>query len=144
MIEKVLKTTDCLKVNPKPTPTRVERPLGTDKKGPPSEGKWKYDSVIGMLMYLASNSKLDIAFAVHQCARFTHCTKRSHEQAVIQICRYLKGTINDGLIFKPTKDLRVDLFCDADFAGLWGAEDPQDPVCVKSRTRYISLLFSIK
>ena len=26
LIEKVLKATDCLNVNPKPTPTRVERP----------------------------------------------------------------------------------------------------------------------
>ena len=60
-------------------------------------------------MYLASKSRPDIAFAVHQCTWFTHCTRKSHEQAVIWICRYLKGTVNDGLI-KPTKDLRVDLF----------------------------------
>ena len=79
LIEKVLKATDCLNVNPKPTPKRVERPFGTDKDGPPLEGKWKYDSVIGMLMYLASNSRPNIAFAVHQCTWFTHCTRRSHE-----------------------------------------------------------------
>ena len=75
-------------------------------------------------MYLASNFRPDIVFAVHQCAWFTHCTRRSHEQAVIQICRYLKGTVNDGLTYKPTKDLRVELFRNADFAGLWEAEDP--------------------
>ena len=80
LIEKVLKATDCLNVNPKPTPTRVERPLGTDKDDHSPEGKYKYDLVIGMLMYMASNSRPDIAFAVHQCAWFTHCTKRSHEQ----------------------------------------------------------------
>ena len=39
LIEKVLKTTDCLNVNLKPTPTRVERLLGTDKESPSLEGK---------------------------------------------------------------------------------------------------------
>ena len=29
---------------------------------------------------------------------------------------------------------------DADFAGLWGYEDDQDPVCVKSRTGYVLTL----
>ena len=88
-------------------------------------------------MFLAANSKPDIAFAVHQCARFTHCTRRSHEQAVIRICRYLKGTRQDGMIFRPTKNLTVDCYADADFAGLWGSEDHQDPVYVKSRMRYV-------
>ena len=88
-------------------------------------------------MFLAANSRQHIAFAVHQCARFTHCTRRSHEQAVIRICRYLKGTKQDGMIFRPSKNMMVDCYADADFAGLWGAEDPHDPVCVKSRTGYV-------
>lgn len=29
------------------------------------------------------------------------------------------------------------MYCDADFAGLWSYEDPNDPTCVKSRTGYI-------
>ena len=88
-------------------------------------------------MFLVANSRPDIAFAVHQCARFTHCTKKSHEQAVIRICRCLKGTMMDGMIFRPSKNLRVDCYADADFAGLWGSEDPQDPVCVKLRMGYV-------
>jgi hypothetical protein len=43
----------------------------------------------------------------------------------------LQGTKDKGLIFKPT-DLALDCFVDADFAGLWGQEDDQDPVCMKS------------
>ena len=133
----MLEATNSKDVNPKPTPTMSDKPLGTDQNGAAPEGRFQYDSVIGMLMYLAANSRPDIAFAVHQCARFTHCTRQLHEQAVIRICRYLKGTATEGLIFKPTKDIRVDCYVDADFAGLWGAEDPQDPVCVKSWTGYV-------
>jgi hypothetical protein len=51
----------------------------------------------------------------------------------------LQGTKDKGLIFKPTADLALDCYVDADFAGLWGQEDDQDPVCVKSRTGYLLL-----
>ena len=40
-------------------------------------------------------------------------------------------------MFNPTTDITLDCFCDADFAGLWGYEDDQDPVCVRSRTCYV-------
>ncbi len=40
-----------------------------------------------MLLYVSSNSRPDIQFAVHQCARFTHCPKKSHGEAVRRICR---------------------------------------------------------
>jgi hypothetical protein len=87
-----------------------------------------------MLMYLASNSRQDIAFAAHQCACFTHCPKRTHEVAVKRIARYLKGTREKRMKNAPTNDLKLDLWVDADFAGLWNAEDAQDPASVQSRS----------
>lgn len=122
--------------NPKSTPTDV-KPLGKDEHGPACQEKWSYGSIVGMLMYLASNSRPDIAYAVHSCARFTHSPRRSHELALKRIAKYLKGTRNRGLIINPTVDLKLECFCDADFAGLWGAEDEQDPICVRSRTGYV-------
>jgi hypothetical protein len=93
-----------------------------------------------MLLYLSSNSRPDIQFAVHQCARFTHNPKESHAKAIKRICRYLKGTATKGLILKPTPKLELDCYVDADFAGLYGYEDDQDPVSVKSRTGYVITL----
>ena len=87
-------------------------------------------------MYLSSNSRPDIQYAVHQCARFTHFPKKSHEDAIHRLCRYLKGTKEKGLILKPSDDLTLDCYVDADFAGLYYVEDHQDPVSVKSRTGY--------
>eukprot|EP00957_Ditylum_brightwellii_P131478 10027989-Ditylum_brightwellii.AAC.1 len=80
------------------------------------------------MMYLASNSKSEITFAVHQCARFTHGTKHSHEKAILQSCRYLNGMQSEGLIIKPTMKemLQVNYFADADFVRLFFVEDPQD------------------
>ena len=61
-------------------PTKVEAPLSTDVNG--SEAKKdcpnSYASVIGMMLYLASNTRTDISFAVHQYSRFTHNIKSSY------------------------------------------------------------------
>ena len=77
-----------------------------------------------LLLYLAGKAWPDIAFAVHQCARFSHQPKKCHEDAVKRIVRYLKGTYKKGLIFKPTGELTLEAFVDADFADLWGVEEP--------------------
>ena len=46
-------------------------PLTKDKDGDPASGSFNYAAVVGMLQYLSGHSRPDIAFAVHQCARFT-------------------------------------------------------------------------
>ena len=118
-------------------------PLGKEITGAPRREDWSYSSIIGMMLYLASNSRPDIAFAVHQCARFNHCPRLKHEQAVKRIARYLKGTRDKGLLFKPTEELNLELHADADWAGLWNAELPDDPTCVKSRTGYLITLCGV-
>ena len=90
LITRVLNTTGLLHSHSATTPANKEA-LGSDSNGPPAQEHWDYCSVVGMLMYLASNSRPDIAFAVHQCARFSHCPKASHEVAVKKICRYQIG-----------------------------------------------------
>jgi len=87
-----------------------------------------------MLLYLASSSRPDIAFATHQCSHFTHSLNASHETAILRICCYLQGTKDDDLVFNPATELNVDCHVDAGFAGLFGVEDPVDPFSVKSRT----------
>lgn len=143
LIQNILSTTGMLNIgaSSKSSPTNSDgRPLGSDKYGPSAKEPWSYKSVIGMLLYLAGNSRPDIAFAVHQCARFSHSPKVSHEQAVLCICRYLLGTMDKGIIYTPSKELSVDCYVDADFAGLYGTETSDDPICAKSRTGYIILL----
>ena len=41
----------------------------------------------------------------------------------------------------PTSDPRVDCYPDADFAGLYGHENSQDPHCARSRTGFVILAF---
>ena len=59
---------------------------------------------------------------------------------MFRICRYLQKTKDEGLIYWPSDNLQVDCYCDADLAGLWSAESPDDPVSVKSRTGYVIMV----
>ena len=138
LIDKVLEATKMTHCNGCDTPATVD-PLHADKDGAPFAETWRYDSIIGMLMYLAGNTRPDIAYAVHQAARFTHGARNSHASGIKRILRYLQKTKKEGLILRPQADLRVDCYVDADFGGLFSVEDKQDPVSVKSRTGYVIL-----
>ena len=57
--------------------------------------------------------------------------------AMMRIYRYIQGTNDNGLLFNPSKTLVVDCYADADFVGLWGHENPQNPICASSRTGFV-------
>jgi hypothetical protein len=59
-----------------------------DADGKDFDNSFHYRSVIGKLNYLEKSTRPDIAYAVHQCARFSSCPKQSHAEAVKYICRY--------------------------------------------------------
>ena len=63
--------------------------LTKDTDGNPRKENWNYRSLIGMLNYLVNCTQPDLAYAVHQCARFCADPKSSHEQAVKRILRFL-------------------------------------------------------
>ena len=70
LINKVLAVTHMTDCNGCDTPSTVD-PLHADIDGAAFEETWAYDIVIGMLMYISGNTRPDIAYAVHQAARFT-------------------------------------------------------------------------
>jgi hypothetical protein len=60
-----------------------------------------------------------------------------HEDVLKRIGCYLIGTQGKGMIIKPTSTIGINAYPDADFAGLYGYEDNNDPVCVCSCTGYV-------
>ena len=70
-----------------------------------------------MISYLASASRLDILFAIHQSARFCSCTKKSHEEAIKRIGCYLKKTKDKGIIYTFNETKGIEIYADANFAG---------------------------
>ena len=136
LISKIIKATSMENCNHNKVPS-LQVGLGSDPNGEPMNEKWQYSSIVGMLLYLSSNSRPDIAFAVSQVARFSSAPKQSHAAAVKMIVRYLAASINEGTIFTPDLSFKLDCYVDADFAGLHGREHQDNPISSKSRTGYV-------
>ena len=139
LIDRIAAATGLTDSNPNHTPTHQEA-LGKDINGSAMTDTWSYRSVVGMLLYLSTNTRPDIAFAVSQVARFSNNPKQSHATAVKTIIRYLVGTRDKGTLVTPTGKLDIKLYVDADFAGLFKVEAEADPDSARSRTGYILLL----
>ena len=139
LIQKIIEATGMTDCNPNWTPA-IQQTLGIDPDGEPMNETWSYPSIVGMLLYLSTNTRPDISFAVSQVARFNHSPKRSHASAIKTIVRYLHRTSDKGMIVRPTGDLSIDCYVDADFAGLYGRDPDYAPSSAKSRTGYIITL----
>ena len=69
-----------------------------------------YRSLVGSLMYL-TNTRPDIIFAVSKISRFMESPKRSHWEAGKRILRYVKGTINHGIVYSKGNKGKLVGFC---------------------------------
>jgi hypothetical protein len=142
LINKIIEATGMENCNPNWVPAAKEG-LGIDPDGEPMEEAWNMKSIVGMLLYLSTNSRPDIAYAVSQIGRFTHSPKKSHAAAVKTIVRYLHRTRDKGTIINPTGELTLDCYVDADFAGLYMRDPSDSPTSVKSRTGYVIMLGNV-
>lgn len=103
----------------KTTPAASSKLLSRHQDSPPFDRSFDYRSVIGKLNYLERGSRPDIAYAVHQCARFSVDPRVEHGKAVRWIARYLAGTRKRGMILQPDPTKSLEVYVDADFAGAW-------------------------
>lgn len=101
----------------------VQSPLVTqcklEKPETPDEGvmrKYPYQNLIGSLIYLAVNTRPDIAFSVNFLSQFNTNYNEEHWQAAKRILRYIKGTIDSCLLYRQDS-LQLYGVVDAD----WGA-----------------------
>jgi len=143
LMQKIFKASNMEDCKPNHTPASL-RQLGSDPNGEPfTQNIFGYRNLIGMMLYLSTNTRPDISFAVSQAAKYSTFPKMSHATAVKTIVRYLKGTADKGIICTLTKDLKLECYVDADFAGSYGSEAMSDPNSAKSRGAYIITLGGI-
>ena len=76
-----------------------------------------YQSAVGSLMYLSVSTRPDIAFAVGSLARFSTKPTKVHWTALKRVFRYLRGTINLGILYSQKGLQECVGFSDADWAG---------------------------
>ena len=106
----------------KAMPALTSKVLNKDINGHPFREDWHYRSIIGKLNFLEKSTRPDLAYAVHQCARFSANPKASHAQAVKQIGRYLLANRDKGIILKPDASMALEDWVDADVCGNWNRE----------------------
>jgi hypothetical protein len=145
LIKKVIHYTGMDECNPNWTPAS-QVALGADADSSEKHEdcfKWSYATAVGMLQYLAMNTRPDISFAVSQVSRFTQGAKKSHGVAIKTIVRYLKRTEDKGTYLDNDECydrdgcFKLECFVDADFAGLYKQDPDESPSSAKSRTGYI-------
>jgi hypothetical protein len=122
-------------------PALTSKILHADHNGVPFDNSFHYRSLIGKLNFLEKSTRPEIAYAVHQCARFVEAPTKLHGEAVKHIGRYLLKTRDKGIILRPNKS-SFDCWVDASHAGEWrkhGAESENDATTAKSRTGYVLL-----
>jgi hypothetical protein len=122
----------------KKTPSAVTSILWRHLDSPRFDHHFHYRSVIGKLNYLEKSTCPDIAYATHQCARFSQDPRDPHAKAVKWIGRYLQATRHEGLTLRVDASKGFEVYADADFCGNFNKTEPAtDPDTARSRTGYV-------
>ncbi|GBN96234.1 Retrovirus-related Pol polyprotein from transposon TNT 1-94 [Araneus ventricosus] len=96
-IKELLDRYNMLECNTVSTPMALGTKLCT---GTTSDDKLPYRELIGSLNYLAVCTRPDIAYSINKLSQYLTCYDKSHWLAAKRVLRYLKKTINYGLVFE--------------------------------------------
>ncbi|KAE8224041.1 hypothetical protein CF319_g3014 [Tilletia indica] len=103
----------------KPTsPIRHQGPPGKHE-GTPLTGQAliRFASLVGMLLWVAQGTRLDIAYIVGHLARFLSCGTDAHFDAALRVVGYLEVTKDDGITFSSSDHAMFLGYVDADHTG---------------------------
>ena len=75
-----------------------------------------YCQLIGLIMYLV-NTRPDISFAVNSLSQFMVDNRRVHWTAAKHILRYIRGTVEYGLVYERKGNVHLASFTDVDWEG---------------------------
>ena len=84
--------------------------------GPPVSDATNYRSLTGALQYLTF-TRPDITYAVQQVCLHMHDPREPHLSAVKRILRYMRGTLDHGLLLRHGAASELTVYTDADWAG---------------------------
>ena len=75
----------------------------------------QYRSLVGSLIHLRI-TRQDVMFAVNSCSKYMEAPQEAHLVAAKHILRYLKGTMNYGILYEAQDDGDLMTFVDSDYA----------------------------
>jgi hypothetical protein len=103
---------DC---KPCSTPVDTQAKLFEDDE-PAITDATSYWSLTGVLQYLTF-SRPDIAYTVQQVCLHMHTPREPHLNALKRILRYLRGSLDYGLLLRPSLTSELVVYTDADWEG---------------------------
>jgi hypothetical protein len=110
----ILKTFGMMDSKSKSTPMESNCKLSQEDPSPMVDIR-KYRQLVGSLIFLC-NTRPDICFAVGVVSRFSNKSKETHWKAALRVLKYIVGTLNYGIFYKPTTE-ELSGYCDSDWAG---------------------------
>ena len=128
--EEILQRTGMAECKGKSTPMETNLKLSKDGDDP-MEDPGRYAEAVGMLLYLTTCTRPDMAFAVGVLARFISKPREEHWARVKGVLHYLKETADYGIIYGAA-DSRLEGYADSDFAA--------DPDRLRSTGGYVFTL----
>ena len=139
LIKKILSDLhlDQSNVKPKNIPMASSKILHRHRDSQPFDNSFNYRSVIGKMNFLEKATRPDLAYAAHQCARYSTDPRQEHGAAIRWIGRYLHGTANEGIYFTPDSSKGLEVHVDSDFVGSWDPQDVHNIDTAKSRHGYV-------
>ncbi|OIT38695.1 retrovirus-related pol polyprotein from transposon tnt 1-94 [Nicotiana attenuata] len=75
-----------------------------------------FKSLVGSLRYLTC-TRPDILYGVELVSRFMEAPTTSHLKVAKRILRYIKDTLDYGILYSSSKDSKFVGYCDSDWAG---------------------------
>lgn len=87
--------------------TSIPLPLGTslsEHTGTPVVNQHIYYHIVGQLLYL-TNTRSDLSYSLNYVSHFMAHPQLAHWHAVLHILRYLKGTIDWGIVYQSHHNL---------------------------------------
>ena len=120
--------TDC---KPRSSPCE-SKPDDNPQNDEPTDPR-KFREVVGSLIYAATSTRPDISWSVSRLSQHLSDPKKKHMIMAKQVLRYLKGTIDNELVYKKSdKPLELFAFSDSDWAS-----------CVEDRKSTTGYCFSL-
>lgn len=99
-----------------------------------ASGDLNYRNLIGALLYISANTRLDVSYSVNYLSRFQNCYNESHYRYALRTLKYLYLTRELKLTYQRNSEVDIiDCYVDADWAG--------DKIDRKSTTGYIIRVF---
>ena len=114
-IRDILQRFDMEGAKPSPTPLSATARLQLHD-GTPSTDATEYRSILGALQYL-NLTRPNISFSINKLTQFMHKPTTLHLQHLKRILRYLKTTINHGILLHPTTTHNLIAYSDVDWGG---------------------------